>query len=327
MSLPDATIASSDLLFGATKPEKRTAPVFVGEQRAKAIAMLASSIAEHRAVAVMQLVNKDPSLVFEKLPIPGRSGPPHPTEFPLACLRHGLAAGYTFAVSRGFNVDDLLQDETTTLLQAALAQTATRNCEADISLLLAMGADYRNMTSLDALYGVMAAAFPPKSDKHAPGAVAMLLDAKVDFAYPTSYMCPYSVLVNSGGWGVPETAVTLAKTMARFVKCGLSLERKTGAPAQTPLQRALGCKNGEAVIALIRVGAKSGPEQLNGKDLFDMMRAQGLEEFKPAAQAALMDAHISHQARANPASAQPAAAQAGDAQPPSSVRRRRLGAI
>lgn len=327
MSLPDATTTSPDLIFGAAKPAERPAPVFVGEQRAKAISMLASSISEHRALAVMQLVNKDPSLVFETLPIPARAGPPVPTEFPLACLRHGLAAGYSFAVSRGFNVDELLQDETTTLLQAALAQTATRNCEADISLLLSMGADYRNMTSLDALYGVMAAAFPPKSDKHAPGAVAMLVDAKVDFAYPTSFMCPYSVLANSGGWAVPETAVTLAKTMARFVKSGLSLERKTGSPSQTPLQRALGCKNGEAVIALIRVGVKSGPEQLNGKDLFDLMRAQGLDEFKPAAQAALMDSHISQQARANSAPSQPPASQTTDAQAPAALRRRRIGAI
>lgn len=327
MSLPAATIASPDLLFGTSKPAERPAPVFVGEQRAKAVSMLAASIAEHRAVAVMQLVNKDPSLVFETLPIPARAGPPVQTEFPLACLRHGLAAGYSFAVSRGFNVNELLQDETTTLLQAALAQTATRNCEADISLLLGMGADYRNMTSLDALYGVMAASFPPKSDKHAPGAVAMLLDAKVDFAYPSSYMCPYSVLVSSGGWGVPETAVTLTKTMARFVKSGLSLERKTGAPAQTPLQRALGSKNGEAVIALIRVGAKSGPEQLNGKDLFDLMRAHGLEEFKPAVQAALMDSHISQQARTNPAPSQQPTGQPADAQPPASLRRRRLGTI
>lgn len=337
MSQP-TVVATQDLLFSGATPPARPAPVFTGEQRLKALAMLGSAVSEQRAVTVMQLVNKDPSLVFEQLQVPVRSAPSlsEPVEFPLACLRSGLAAGYVFAVNRGFAVDTLLQGGSNTLLQDALAHAGARSCDADVSLLLGMGADFRAMPSPDALYAVVSAAFPmrdpassvKKNSVATLGAVSMLLDAKVDFAYPESYQCPYQLLVQTGGWTEPERAAALTKLMARFAKGGLSLERRTGAPAMSPLMKALGVKNGEAVIALIRVGAQSGPEQLNGKDLFALMAAQGLEEFKPGAQSALMESHISQHTRAHAGSATQAGAAPSQSDASAGAsRRRRIGAV
>ena len=321
-----------NLLFGSGIQPNAPARVFEGEQRAKALALLASAVAEQRVMMAMQLVNKDPSLAFETLQIPLRGtigGQTEAVEFPLACMRSGISAGYVFAIAHGFGVDTLMQNESTTLLQAALGHGGGgRNGEADLSLLLSMGAKTQAMPSQESLYAVLADALPTKSDKHSFGAVLMLLDAKVDFAYPTTFKCPYSVVVGAGGWTSPETASALTRLMARFAKAGLSIERRTGVPAQTPLQRALGGKNGDAVVSLIRLGAASGPEELNGKDLFGLMDAQGLEQFKPVAQAALMESHISR-ASAKAAAAPPAAASEGgeaSAAAPAN-RRRRLGAV
>jgi hypothetical protein len=322
---------ASNLLLSSEQRASAPARVFDGEQRVKALALLAAAVAEQRVMAVMQLVNKDPSLAFETLQIPLRGttgGQTTPVEFPLACLRAGLSAGYVFAISRGFGVDSLLQNESTTLLQDALGQGgAGRNCEADLSLLLSMGARPQAMPSQESLYAVVADAFPAKSDKHSIGAIAMLLDAKVDFAYPSTYKCPYSVMVGAHGWGNPDIASSLTRLMARFVKAGLSIERATGAPAQTPLQRALGSKNGDAVVSLLRLGAKSGPEVLNGKDLFALMDAQGLEQFKPGAQAALMESHISRSTAKAAAAAPAAPSDASESVPAPASRRRRLGAV
>jgi hypothetical protein len=280
----------------------------------------------------MRTVNKDPSFAFETLQIPLRGttgGQTSPVEFPLACLRAGLSAGYVFAISRGFGIDTPLQNESTTLLQDALGLGGSgRNVEADLSLLLSMGAQSQAMPSQEPLYAVVADAFPAKSDKHSTGSIAMLLDAKVDFAYPATFKCPYSVMVGAHGWSNPDIASALTRLMARFVKAGLSIERATGTPAQTPLQRALGSKNGDAVVSLLRLRSKSGPDALNGKDLFALMDAQGLEQFKPGAQAALMESHISRATAKAAAAVAPAAQRDGGevAAPPAS-RRRRLGAV
>lgn len=316
---PSSTSSGTNYLF--TQEGDRPSPLFVGEPRSKALRLLAGAVSEQRLMAVMQLVQKDPSLAFEMLPMPiGReSAQTRSVEFSLACLRAGLAAGYIFAITRGFAVDTPLQDESTTLLQAACELQATRDCSADVSNLLAMGAS-PSIIPHHVMYAVVHAAFPSGSTQHAPGPLAMLLDAKANFAYSAEYMCPYSVLVNTKGWDDAETAAALTKMAARFVKGGLDLDRKTGGPPQTPLMRAVGSKNGPAAIALIRVGAKCSPEVLNGKDLFALMSANGLEEFKPAAQAALMDAHISMKTR------ELTAAQSADQQAARPTRSRRLGA-
>ena len=335
MSTPTiGTAATPNLLFSEVPSPDSTKPVFKGAQRDMAKALLASSISEQRLMAVMQLVNKDPSLAFETLQVadlPG-SNRTAPYEFPLACLRHRLSAGYVFAVGRGFSVDAPLQDGSTTLLQQAIAQcSAEQSGEADLSLLLAMGAKTSAMPDQDALYSVVANAFPAGGDRHYPGAVNMLLDAKVDFAYDPSFKCPYTALVDTAGWTVSLAAAALTKTMARFVKAGLSLERKTGSPKMTPVQRALGKKNGDALVSLIRVGAKTDPQSL-GKDLFEVMRAQGLEPFIPVVQSALMEAHISFSSKAQ-AAAPPGATTAGEsaatpsAAPPAAQRRRRVGLV
>lgn len=318
---------STDLLFGSTKPGAAPEPVFRDEQRTKALTLLATAVAEQRVMVVMQLVNKDPSLAFESISVPLKGGGTtgHAVEFPLACLRNGITPGYLFAIGRGFAVDTPLQHETTTLLQETLTLGGKgRALEADVSLLLSLGATVGAMVSKEPLYSVLADAFPAKSKVHNGGAVSMLLDARVDFVYPDSFMCPYSVLVATGGWDSQESASALTRMMAKFVKAGVSIERSTGMPRQTPLMRALGSKNGEAVAALVRLGADSSPARLNGKDLFTLMEAQGLEQFKPLVQAALMESRISQIARTQDAAmAAPCAATSAE----TPVNRRRLRAV
>lgn len=317
---------STNLLLVAA--DSKPAPVFVGEQRAKALKVLGTAVADSKVVSVMQLFAKDPSLAFETLPVPAE-GSVEQLEAPLACMRYGISAGYVFAIARGFPVDMLLQNETTTLLQEALSLGGrNRSCEADVGLLLSMGANWKTMVSHEPLYAVVANAFPAKGGKFSPAVVGMLLDAKVDFAYSPEFKCPYSVLVACEGWKKPETAIVLAKMMARFVKAGLDLDRPTGMPVQTPLLRAIGSKSVEALVALVRMGARTSSDALNGKDLFSMMSANGMSESLPSVQAALMESQISRAAAEHaasvPAQAAGDGASAADAHP---TRRRRLGAV
>ncbi|MFK4705753.1 hypothetical protein ABIC83_002592 [Roseateles asaccharophilus] len=295
MSSAQPTCSGRPNLLQADAASKAPAP-FDGEQRKKALALLASSIAEHKAVSVMQLVNRDPSLAAEILdmPVSAVSAQTVPVEFPLACLRAGISAGYVFAISRGFPVDKLLQNGTTNLLQAAISHRAgDRTTEADVSLLLSMGADPAAMPSQDALYTAVASAFPHKEEVIHPEVVSMLLDAKANFSYDSKTLCPASVLVRSGRWNKEEGAHEMTKLLAKIKRSGVDLDRKTGSPLLTPLQRAVAMKSGRAIMALIRVGAKSGPEQLGGKDLFQVLESAGLQVIVPEVQAALMESQIS----------------------------------
>lgn len=319
------TTPSTNLLLSVS--DSAQAPVFLGEQRAKALKVLGAAVADAKVVSVMQLFNKDPSLAFETLDVPSEGGVEQ-LEAPLACLRYGISGGYVFAVARGFPVDALLQNETTTLLQEALSLGGrNRSSEADVSLLLSMGANWKAMVNHEPLYAVVANAFPAKGGKFSPGVVGMLLDAKVDFAYSPEFKCPYSVLVACEGWKKPDTAAVLAKTMARFVKAGLDLDRPTGSPVQTPLLRAIGSKSVEALVALVRMGVRTSADVLNGRDLFAMMNANGMSDSLPLVQTALMESQISRAAAAHAASVPPAADSApSEAQAPV-TRRRRLGAV
>lgn len=324
--MPAATTAAQNLLIpsladGAPKP------VFTGEQRVKALSVLAQSIFEHKVMAVLQLVNKDPSLAFETLEMPAAvlSNATQRVEFPLACLQRGLTPGYLFAISRGFPVDQLLQNETVTLLQAAMHAhgSASRDSSADVSLLLGLGAQPNAMVSKVALYEALVGAYPRGTDAHSPGVVNMLIDAKCDFGYPDDIDSPFNVLVATGGWKDAATTVEITKTMARLVKAGIDPGKRTGTPRKSPLETAIGLSNGGAIVALIRIGAPTGPEALKGRDLLEVMRSYSkLQEFLPLVQAALMESHISKCERE---SASTAASSPAESTPPRDIRRQRIG--
>lgn len=100
--------------------------------------------------------------------------------------------------------------------------------------------------------------------------------------------------------------------------------KSTGSPAQTPLMRAIGKRNAEAVTTLVRLGANTSADALHGRDLFDILQNNGLSESIPAIQQALMEARI---ARAAAEVSANAPATPGEDQAKPVVRRRRLDAV
>lgn len=261
--------------------------------------MLANAVTEHRVLTVMQLLNKDPSLAFEsvQVPVDVNMRLTSAVEFPLACLRKQITPGYLFAIARGFPVDSLLQDGTTTLLNTAVEASLHRDVSAEISTLLALGAKPQSMPARNALYAIASTAFATPSKSERAATISMLLEAGASFTYDSEFLCPFSLMVTSKCWKEPAAVEPLMKLMVRLFKSGLNLERATGSPAMTPLQRALGIKAGVAVIALVRLGAKTDPASLGGKDLFSSMTANGLGDMVPDAQRAVMDVQIASAAR------------------------------
>lgn len=325
MSLPTQSTPACSALY-ASVPALPPNPVFEGEMRVKALRHLGQAVTERRSTTVMQLLTKDPSLAFEQVEFRGSGATAQPMEFPLACLYAGLSAGYVFAISRGFPVDAPLAGGSTTLLQAALTMAPTgRTIDSDVSLLLGLGADPKSIQSKEALYSAFAAAYPAKSKEHRPGAVSMLLDAKVKFEFEADTLCPYSMLVTTGGWETPEGASDLLSMMAKLAKSGHDPSLKTGSPRQSPIQRALGQKNAHALISLIRIGARVDTTALNGSDLLSILQSNGMKDFKPLVQEALMEAQISASTRAHDAELRASGAASMPAVP--NARRRRAGAI
>ena len=105
MSATALPSARKNLLAPPANPDT---PVFVGDQRAKARALLASKIVEQHVMAVMQLVNKDPSLALGTVPMTLTNGGVARVEeldFAFACLMHDVTPGVMFAVTAGFPVD------------------------------------------------------------------------------------------------------------------------------------------------------------------------------------------------------------------------------
>lgn len=317
-------------LLGQISARTQSAPVFQGAQRADAIAALGRCIAERRTQTILQLLDKDPTLVHEVIPVPasgiGLNGVIQHMEFPLACLAHGISAGYLFALQNGLPPDTLMQDGTTTLLQSALSlSSANRPMIADISLLLGMGASPSSMPSNDCLHAVVNAAFDRRGlNEQGLATVSMLLDARFDFNYSASMPSPFQIIVRSAGWETDEGSLRMTKTMARFAKAGVDINRSTGEPKTTALLTAIGTSNRPAVLSLIHLGAKTTPDALLGRDLSVALEDAKLQDLIPEARAAMMQATMS--SVVSPTPAPPAAvpaAQAPEASAPSSDRRRR----
>ena len=323
--------------YWSTHVRNRTAictPVFVGDQRGKARALLASKIVEKQVMSVMQLVNKDPSLALGTVPMTLTNGGVARVEevdFPFACLINDLTPGVMFAVSAGYPVDNP-NGAGRSLLEVAVSRMAYGGSETNVGLLLALGANPNGTATMTDDFGgtfssAMQQAYPVsgQTEQH-PGVIAMLLDAKADPVYGAAFKCPASILVTAHGWADASKVADLTKMLARLVKAGLPLDRPTGSPLMTPIQLALGKKNGNALVALVRMGATVTSEHLKGKDLFALMHANGLNEFGPAIQGAMMERVIAKATGpSSPAVAGPAPV-GEDSDAPARARRR-LGAI
>lgn len=274
------------------------APMFVGEQRAKAIALLGAKVSAFEQQAVLQLVRKDPTLILESVPLAGFGS----LEFPHACMKVGLTAGWVFAVNAGYDINSRSNaSNCATLLQRCIAQLRSTTSRSDVSMLLAMGAspsltaesEFEGPEPLlsDAMRTCMS---PP--DKKSIGTGAMpevifeLLEAGANPVYSRAFECPLSILVASPGWSEPDSAKTLLRLMMRLVKAGAPLDAKTGPSPQTPLQRALGRKNGPAIVGLVHLGADTTLSGSSGRSLIEAMEKNGLGDFIPEVQSAQMRA-------------------------------------
>jgi len=306
MPTPDP-VSRTNFLLPQPSPK---VPVFIGEQRLKAQALLSSAISEHQLMTILQLINKDPSLALGSVPmkmVAGGVARIEETDFATACLLNDIPAGYVFAINNGYSVDTLdatghsLLDLAVTKIQAGTAIT-------HVGLLLSMGANpgvgAEPSETLAGLFSsAMQQAYPsakgqslksnlPSRRIQGEGVISMLLSAKANPVYPPNFKCPISILVSSEGWSQPDHAADLTMMMVRLVKAGCSPDRHTGSPLMSPVQLAIGSRNGDALVTLVRVGAKTSSEALKGKDLFGLMETHGLSEFKPAVQSALMEQTI-----------------------------------
>lgn len=285
---------------------------------------MAGAIGEKRAVTVLQLLNRDPSLALEKVSIKisqGGSAREVQQDLAVACINHDLTAGYMFAVGRGY--------DPTKLLQPALVKMASTgvSAESDIGVLLAMGADPNAAEPTVDDPGVfakaMSLAYPPDKVSQSPGLISMLLDAKASPVFPDAVNCPLTTLVLTGGWDDAEKRREHLMQMVRLVKAGLPVDRATGSLRLKPVALAIGKKNGHALVGLVQLGCSVDADALPGKkDLYQVMEANGLQDFKPMVQEALMARQI--------AKAKKEAAASGAADPAASEAprpRRRLGAL
>lgn len=311
-TIPTSQVSNSNLLHRQSANIVKPEQVFTGDTRVTAIKHLTAAIVDRRQLVVMQLINKDPSLVFEMIQLPVRPNShalcpvTAPYVFPLACLKTGLAAGYVAAIGYGFAVDTPLQNGATNLLHAALTAPGTSEShEANVSLLLGMGANPALMPSSDAIYAAVASSFPLNGAPVSLGVLSMLIEVKADFSYQKSFICPFSAMVNlpSSTWGFTESAGVLAKMMARLLDAGADINRATGTPTQTPIARAVGQRNGEALKTLLRLGASSDATSMNGRDIFEVMTKNGMSETIPAVQAIMMERAINHKTASVAASA------------------------
>jgi hypothetical protein len=303
--MPDLTDKRPNLLLTGVRD---LTPVFVGEQRARARTLLASKIVERQVSSVMQMLNKDPSLALDTLPVRLTSGGVSRVvemDFPVACLTHDLGACVILAVNAGYDIDKADQ-RGWTLVDHAVARMSTSSIETELALLLSMGANPHKPTSnatqetsdYPGLFAsAMMQAYPVK-DKDAkrevrhPNVIAMLLDAGANPVYSSRFKCPINLIINSSGWGEKDVAADHMRMMGRLLKAGASLDKLSGSPQLNPLRAALASKNGDGLVALVRLGVDVSNAAMNGSDLFDVMDARGLGEWKPQMQAALMERTI-----------------------------------
>lgn len=308
-----------NLLSATSETGALVVPLFQGDQRERARALLAAKIMERQVMSVLQLVNKDPSLALATVPLKLTNGGVSRIEevdFAFACMQNDILPGCVFAINAGYSIDTT-NSNGRSLLDLAISKMVNGGVEPTVGMLLAMGIDPNGASNLTetepGTFAIaMQHAYPPaiktksglsESKTQHPGVITMLLDAKANPVYPSNFKCPILILVGSDGWSDPVVAAEHTMMMARLVKGGSSLNRASGSPLMTPLQLALGSKNGNAIVSLIRVGADATSVALKGKDLFALVDAHNLQEFKPAIQSALMERVIAKSVGTGPSSA------------------------
>lgn len=269
---------------------------FNGDQRAKVLGIVGAAIVEGRASTVMQFLKRDPSIALDQVSfkenIGGLQRDVH-LDLAQACLKYNLPMGYVFAIARGYDANKLLP----IALQPGRTGFSGDLIQTHLSTLLALGADPAALEPAPDGQSFISQAFGlafdnPKAESY-PGIANLLLDAGCSPVYDARLACPVSKLIGVNGWSDTAQSVELATLLVRLVKAGALLDRPSGSPAVTPLSLALGKKNGLAVIALVRLGCCVDPETMPGKqDIYTAMDANGLQEFKPLVQEALMAQQI-----------------------------------
>jgi hypothetical protein len=298
-------------------PTSTAAPAFVGEQRSKVLQLLASAVSEGRVVTLMRTLARDPSLALEQLPMK-----PAPLDLAVACMTHDILPGAVFAVQQGFDPSKLLVPA---LNQLAKGESGSANVDATMATLLAMGADPTTLSASSPsdpgfFYKAMTLAYPAEKAQHSSKLISMLLDAGCSPRYHASLNCPLTILSKTGGWdGDPKGAEELTFAMIRLVKAGAPTSRQDPSKP-SPIAIAVGKRTPEVLLGLIRAGYDVGQAELGGTmDLYELLSANSLADYKPQVQQALMEREIRRAASEKPTTA---AATASAPRPT-----RRLGAI
>lgn len=269
-------------------PSPTAAAPFAGEQRIKVLQLLANAVSEGRVVTLMRTLARDPSLALEQLPMKSGS-----MDLAAACLHRGLLPGAVFAVNQGFDPSKLLVPA---LDQLAKRQGDAANIDATMATLLSMGADPAALVASTPsdpgfFYKALTLAYPADKAEHSSMLISMLLDAGCAPRYHASLNCPLTILAKTGGWDDPAGADALTLAMIHLVKAGAPTSRQDPAKA-SPITYAIGRRKPEVLLGLIYAGYDVSQAELGGQDLYELMSANMIADYKPRVQQALMEREI-----------------------------------
>lgn len=296
MSTPSEALKSA-LGFPAT-PSQKPEPRFAGDQRSQAIKLLGRYLLDGRQDNVLQLINHDPSLIWESLPGVGTNGN---LPFPVACLQCEMLAGVLVAISKGYDINTPCGYDNNHgwLITHAVNQS---NTEA-VLLLLSLGASASTLPGAGrsssnetptSLLGTALSSWmvsdAGRTDVPPPRMAYALLDAggEIQPDVGTDLVWRLVTGVSPARWGEQEFRKHATALMGRLIKAGANPNGKPDSPSD-PMTAALGRKNGHALEALVAFGADVTSKR---GDILDRMRANGMEEFIPAVQAQLMSRTI-----------------------------------
>jgi ankyrin repeat protein len=275
--------------------------VFTGDLRIQAKEVLSTMLAQKRFTPVMEILQKDPSLALETIPVKSnkKRRDPERIDFPFACVEIGFADGIEFAIQHGYPINKMSPGRETLLAFAIRVHYLHRENSSVVSLLLSMGADPnistpyfsgrgRNLLVLmqKTLNGIAHGIKPNFELLNA------LLDAKVDVKpFDSERICPLSELVKyNDEWKDVAIRPQLTQFMDRLVKAGCNVNSRSGPRLYTPIEVAVNELNIHGIVALVRLGAEP---KVSNKSLFEFMaRSRALKDAIPLVQSALMERTI-----------------------------------
>jgi ankyrin repeat protein len=285
-------------------------PVFTGEQRLQAQELLSSMLTKKNFAGVTELIKKDPTLTLETIPVTTkRFESIYQLDFPFACIDHGYVDGVVFAIQHGYPINKILPTGETLLSHAVTHYSSQRHVQWNeqkrdpldgsvIRLLLSMGADPNIPRPDNSMNRSNFAWFmlSNHSESLAPDLTTAnaFLDAGADVRYSNKFLCPLSIAVVASGWYDSSTCSPLIEFMTRCVKAGAEIDSLSGGFSSTPLQRATGRENINAILALVRLGAK--PE-VRGKSLIEHLEScpPSVRKHIPDIQNAIIEGTIANQ--------------------------------